>query len=208
MSGRNDTNGTKSTTGVDVEALAHALDRARRDCTSIEPPSASRVGLGVGQAYAIQQAGLRLRLENGERLVGHKTGLTSAAMQRQLGVDEPDYGYLLAGMLLDGHDERPSSSGAPSACRASSPRSRFVSLPPLRGPGVTAADVLAATDALAPALEVVDSRITDCASPCPDPVADNASSGAVVAWLTNTPDHPRRRGPDPRRRPRRPPRGP
>jgi 2-oxo-3-hexenedioate decarboxylase/2-keto-4-pentenoate hydratase len=98
-------------------------------------------------------------------------------MQQLLGVDEPDFGYVLDDMVLA------NGSGVPAAnfCAPRvEPEVAFLLGAPLRGPGVTVADVMAATEALAPALEIVDSRIADWRITLADTIADNASSGAVV----------------------------
>jgi 2-keto-4-pentenoate hydratase len=128
-------------------------------------------------ADLVQQVNLTRRLVEGHTLVGHKIGLTSEPMQTLLGVDEPDFGYILDDMVL------PNGSAA-TATRFCAPRVEpevaFLLREPLRGPGVIVDDVRAATAAVAVALEIVDSRIADWKLTLPDTVADNASSGAVV----------------------------
>ena len=110
-------------------------------------------------------------------LRGHKIGLTSAPMQELLGVNEPDFGYILDNMVLpDGANVPITTFCAPRV----EPEVAFLLRRPLQGPGVTVEDVLAATEAVAPALEIVDSRIADWRITLADTIADNASSGAVV----------------------------
>jgi 2-keto-4-pentenoate hydratase len=131
----------------------------------------------IEDAYAVQLAGIADRLAAGETVKGHKVGLTSVAMQRQFGVEEPDYGHLLAGMLVpDGAQVRADAYCQPRI----EPEIGFVLADPLRGPGVSVADVLAATAFVTPALELIDSRIVDWRITLADTVADNASSAAVV----------------------------
>ena len=104
-------------------------------------------------------------------------------MQALLGVDEPDFGYILDDMVLH---RRHSRRRAERFCAPRvEPEVAFLLRRPLRGPGVTAADVREATEAVAVALEIVDSRIADWRLTLPDTVADNASSGAVVLgdWI-------------------------
>jgi 2-keto-4-pentenoate hydratase len=156
---------------------ADLLHIAQAASAPIAPLTERYPGLDVADAYAIQQINLTRRLNGGRSLVGHKIGLTSEPMQMLLGVDEPDFGYILDDMVLrDG--------SAVSAARFCAPRVEpevaFLLHRPLRGPGVTVDEVHAATEAVAVALEIVDSRIADWKLTLADTVADNASSGAVV----------------------------
>lgn len=133
--------------------------------------------MGVRQAYSVQRINLARQIGDGRVMWGHKIGLTSAAMQKLLGVDEPDFGYVLDSMVLpDGAAVPVTAFCAPRV----EPEVAFRMRDPLRGPGVTVADVTAATEAVAPALEIVDSRIVDWRITLADTIADNASSGAVV----------------------------
>jgi 2-keto-4-pentenoate hydratase len=160
-----------------VEQAADLLHAAQTGRTPISPLTERFPGLDVNAAYAIQQVNLSRRLRGGGTLVAHKIGLTSEPMQTLLGVDEPDFGYILDDMVL-------SNGAAVAANRFCAPRVEpevaFLLREPLRGPGVTVEDVRAATQAVAVALEIVDSRIANWQLTLPDTVADNASSGAVV----------------------------
>ena len=160
-----------------VEALAEALWSAERDAAPIAPLTAQHPDLTVADAYAVQQALIRRKLAAGARVMGWKVGLTSTAMQRLLGVSEPDFGHLLDTMQLA--DGSPLSRAALIWPRVE-PEIAFALGADLHGPGVTAADVLAATAALIPALEVVDSRIRDWQIRLADTIADNASSARFV----------------------------
>ncbi|WP_019970110.1 2-keto-4-pentenoate hydratase [Mycobacterium sp. 141] len=164
-----------------ITDAAADLWAAHRDRTPIAPVTASHPGLTVGQAYAVQQINQRRRQAAGATLVGRKIGLTSTPMQQLLGVDEPDYGYILDDMVIQGDAVDISQFCAPRV----EPEVAFLLRSGLRGPGVTAADVRDATEAVAVALEIVDSRIADWKITLPDTVADNASSGAVILgdWL-------------------------
>jgi 2-keto-4-pentenoate hydratase len=159
-----------------IQEAADLLDAAQRGRAPIEPLTARFPGMDVAGAYAIQQVNLSRRLRDGRTLVGHKIGLTSRPMQALLGVDEPDFGYLLDDMVLSGAAAAAGRFCAPRV----EPEVAFLLDKPLRGPGVTADDVRAATEAVAVAVEIVDSRIADWRLTLPDTVADNASSGAVV----------------------------
>ena len=160
-----------------VQEAAHLLYAARTERAPVGPLTEEFPNLDVAGAYAIQRVNLARRLSDGHTLVGHKIGLTSKPMQTLLGVDEPDFGYILDDMVLPNR----STVAASGFCAPRvEPEVAFLLRKPLQGPGVTADDVYAATDAVAPALEVVDSRIADWRLTMPDTVADNASSGAVV----------------------------
>jgi 2-keto-4-pentenoate hydratase len=170
-----------------IEEAADLLYAAQAGRAPVGPLTERFPGLDVAGAYAIQQANLARRLDQGQSLVGHKIGLTSEPMQTLLGVDEPDFGYILDDMVLG-------NGSAVPAARFCAPRVEpevaFLLRTPLRGPGVTVDDVHAATAAVAVALEIVDSRIADWKLTLPDTVADNASSGAVVLgeWVPYTDD--------------------
>ena len=174
-------------TATDIGSAAGLLHEARVARTPIGPLTERYPGLTVADAYAIQQVNLGARLAEGRIVVGHKIGLTSEPMRTLLGVDEPDFGYILDDMALP-------NGGSVAADRFCAPRVEpevaFLLKAPLSGPGVTVAHVHAATEAVAVALEVVDSRIADWKLTLPDTVADNASSGAVVLgeWTRFTPD--------------------
>ncbi|WP_102419770.1 2-keto-4-pentenoate hydratase [Mycobacterium sp. 4858] len=160
-----------------LDEAARRLFAAGANSSPIPPLTEAYPGLDVAQAYAVQRRNLARHLAAGARLRGRKIGLTSAPMQALLGVDEPDFGYVLDSMVL--------SEGTPVSRRAFctprvEPEVAFLLRAPLRGPGVAAADVLAATEAVAAALEIVDSRIADWRITLADTIADNASSGAVV----------------------------
>lgn len=160
-----------------IEEAAGLLSVANAGVAPIGQLTQRYPSMELADAYAIQQLNLARRLTSGRAVVGHKIGLTSEPMQSLLGVDEPDFGYVLDSMVLP--------SGAPVWCGQFcapriEPEVAFLLRKPLRGPGATIDDVRAATEAVAVALEVVDSRIADWKLTLCDTVADNASSGAVV----------------------------
>jgi 2-keto-4-pentenoate hydratase len=160
-----------------VDKAAGTLLGAYASRTPVPPLTASDPGLSVGDAYAIQLAQVAEWTSGGARVKGHKVGLTSAAMQRQLGVDQPDFGHLLDTMFLP--EGTPADAGRFLQPKAE-PEIAFVLGRPLSGPGVTVADAIAAVDFVLPALEIIDSRIADWKITLPDTIADNASSGGVV----------------------------
>jgi 2-keto-4-pentenoate hydratase len=128
-------------------------------------------------AYAVQSVLTRHRLANGQRIVGHKIGLTSPAVQAQLGVDQPDFGVLF-------DDMRVASHGTVNTARLIQPRIEaeiaFVLGADLDAPALDAATAYRAVEWVVPALEIVDSRIARWDIAFADTVADNASSGLFV----------------------------
>lgn len=156
--------------------LADVLWAAERDRRPIAPLVESHHDLSAVDAYAIQLHNIRRRLSAVE-VVGHKVGLSSLVMQQMMGVDEPDYGHLLADMRL-------SQELQVDAARYCFPRVEvevgFVLGDDLPGESCTEEDVLARTAALVPAIELIDSRIVDWRISLPDTIADNASSAGFV----------------------------
>jgi 2-keto-4-pentenoate hydratase len=160
-----------------LSEAANALLGAYSSGIPVAPLTARYPGLTVDDAYAIQQAQVTAWTAGGAVVKGHKVGLTSAAMQRQLGVDQPDFGVLLDSMFLP---EGVTADYGKFLQPKAEPEIGFVLGKPLAGPGVTVAEALAAVDFVLPALEIIDSRIADWKISLPDTVADNASSGALV----------------------------
>ncbi len=149
----------------------------------ISPLTSTYDDLTLEDAYAIQLLQIDWFVEQGRSIKGHKVGLTSAAMQRLLGVDQPDYGHLLDDFFYLEHEPIPTGRFLQPRIE---PEVAFVLKRPLRGPGVTAHEAIAAVDFVLPALEIVDSRIEDWKIGLLDTIADNASSGAVVLGSTPT----------------------
>lgn len=128
-------------------------------------------------AYKIQLQYIKRRVEAGEKIVGKKIGVTSKPVQEFLGVFQPDFGQLTEGMVYqEGEDIDLSKLIQPKA----EGELAFVLKEDLVGPGITAMDVIRATDYVAPCFEIVDSRITDWQIKIQDTVADNASCGVYV----------------------------
>lgn len=166
-----------------ISALARELYEAERSRVQLAHFSKRYPELTFDDSYAIQRAWMRLEHEAGRRVIGHKIGLTSRAMQLASQITEPDYGTLLDSMLLrDG--------GEVEAGRFIVPRLEvefaFVLARPLQGPGVTLVEVLNATDYVIPALELIDARIEqfDRETKAPrkvlDTIADNAANAGIV----------------------------
>ena len=160
-----------------IEESAKALHDAERSRVPITPLSERYPSLTPIQSYANQSAwGILLRTE-GATVVGHKIGLTSKAMQEQLGVNEPDYGFILDTMVVPAGSTLQRSA---FLLPRNEPEIAFWLAEALHGPGVTAEQVLAATQGVSAALELVDSRIENWRIKLVDTIADNASSARLI----------------------------
>jgi len=160
-----------------IQTLGDELFAALVECRQVEPLTSRHPGLTLADAYAIQQALASHRLAAGERPIGHKIGVTSQAVMNLLGVDQPDFGTLFDAMLYRDGGIVPAATLVQPKAEA---EIAFRLKRDLRGPGVTAGDVLAATDRVFACFEIVDSRIRDWKIRIQDTVADNASCGAFV----------------------------
>jgi len=133
----------------------------------------------IEDAYHISLHSMQRRVAAGDRVIGKKIGVTSAAVQRMLDVHQPDFGFITRSMAFDDGAEISLAEH-----RLIQPRAEgeiaFVLKHDLAGPGVTEADVLAATDYVTACFEIVDSRIHDWRIRIQDTVADNASCGVFV----------------------------
>ncbi|MEV6658107.1 2-keto-4-pentenoate hydratase [Nocardia fluminea] len=164
------------TTGMRTE-LAAELARAELDRVAVSPIADRYPGIDVVDAYEVQLLNIRRRLDDGGKVVGHKVGLSSKAMQQMMGVDEPDYGHLLADMEV--FEDVPVDTSKFLLPRVEV-EVGFVLGADLPGEDCTEADVLAATVAYAPSIELIDSRITDWKIGLADTISDNASSAGWV----------------------------
>jgi 2-keto-4-pentenoate hydratase len=172
----------QSTTGFDVNkdavsAIAGSLLEAYDNRIPLPPLTDDHPTAGIDDAYAIQLAQVEHWLEKGRRIAGFKVGLTSRAMQVQLGVDRPDFGHLFSDMVLDA--SAPISLGRFIAPRVE-PEISFVLKKDLAGPGITIVELLDAVDYAIASIEIIDSRFADWRIGLADTIADNASSGALV----------------------------
>jgi 2-keto-4-pentenoate hydratase len=171
---------------ANIDAVADRLATAERSATPVAPLTDAWPDMAITEAYEVQMANVRRRVAAGGRVRGYKVGLTSKAMQRQLGVDVPDYGHLFGDMFVCEEEEIPRSVLiAPRV----EPEIAFVLGEPLCGPGITVADVMRATAFVVPALEIIDSRVADWRIQIQDTIADNASAARVV--LAGRPHNPR-----------------
>jgi len=162
---------------TDVPAKARALYDARRTRVPIPPFTDDDPSLGMADGYAIQRELIELLLADGDRIVGHKVGLTSKPMQKMVGVDSPDYGPVLASTIYRDGDTIPASRFIAPKIEA---EIVFVIGERLEGPGVTVTQAHAAIAGAVAAMEIVDSRIADWRIKLADTVAALASNGAMA----------------------------
>ena len=162
---------------------ARRLDEAERTRQQIRMISLAHPQMSFADAYAVQNAWRALQIERGERIVGHKIGLTSKAMQAAVGITEPDSGFLTERMLFADGDVVPTERFIGLRIEA---ELAFVLKTPLSGRGLTVEDVIAATDYVKPALEILDTRIfrvdpeTRQSRKVYDTIADNAANAGIV----------------------------
>lgn len=160
-----------------LREAAAALAQARRSGATIAPVTVSHGIAGLDQAYAVAAINTAARLAQGARIVGSKIGLTSRAVQQQLGVDQPDFGVLFNDMEYVDDDAVP-------AARLLQPKAEveiaFVVGQALAGPAPSWGEFLHSIAYALPAIEIVDSAITDWNIKLEDTVADNASCGVYV----------------------------
>lgn len=164
-------------TPTPTQQAAQALRESRASGTPIAPISQTYGIAGLDAAYAVAEINTQARVAEGHRIVGLKVGLTSVAVQQQLGVDQPDFGILFDDMeFLNGQ-------AIPTA-RLMQPKIEaeiaFVVGRDLQGKAPSYAEFLAALDYALPALEIVDSAIANWKITLVDTVADNASCGLYV----------------------------
>ena len=163
-----------------VETIAARIDNAWQTHTPIPPITESDGITDVNTAYDIQTHWTKMRLQRSEKIVGRKIGLTSKAIQTQLGVNEPDYGTLWQSSFY------PAANGKVNVPAGDFLQPRiegevaFLIGKPLREPGVTPEQILNATEACAMGIEIVASRIADWKIKLVDTIADNASYGGFT----------------------------
>ncbi|HZG33569.1 MAG TPA: fumarylacetoacetate hydrolase family protein [Sphingopyxis sp.] len=160
-----------------AEAHGAMLHAALRDRRTVPPLIGRDPSLTIDDAYAISLDFLARRRREGERVIGKKIGVTSKAVQDMLGVFQPDFGFLTDAMRIDGDIDITRTGLIQPRAEA---EIAFILKDGLNGPGVTAEQVIAATESIAPCFEIVDSRIDDWKIGIVDTVADNASCGVFV----------------------------
>ena len=160
-----------------IQQYGDELYQALVERKAVDPLTDREPSITIEDAYQIQLRMIQRRLDAGETIVGKKIGVTSKVVMDMLKVNQPDFGQMTSGMVFNEGDAiRADSMIAPKA----EAEVAFVLKSDLMGPGVTAADVLRATDFVVPCFEIVDSRIRDWKIKIQDTVADNASCGVLT----------------------------
>ncbi len=161
---------------ADRKKAAEILITAAREKKQAGQLSAIWPAINFDDAYAIQSEVIRQQVASGRKIIGHKIGLTSKAMQRSSGIDEPDYGVLLDDMVYaDGGKIRAADFCVPRI----EVELAFVLAKPLKGPGVGLIDVLRATEYVVPSLELIDARLRDPRKIF-DTISDNGAAAGIV----------------------------
>ena len=157
------------------QAVEQLLE-AERTRTPVVQLSKTFPHIAIEDSYWIQSEVTRRKIEGGRKLIGHKIGLTSKAMQQSSQIDEPDYGHLLDDMMIaDGAKVRHADYCVPRV----EPELAFVLGKPLKGPNVGLLDVLRATEYVIPAIEIIDARVQNPRKIF-DTVADNGAAAGIV----------------------------
>lgn len=156
--------------------VVRSLLESHRTKKQGERPSQMFPEIKIEDSYAISSAVAQERVKAGARIIGHKIGLTSKAMQASSKIDEPDYGYLFDDLLLnDGAKVKFDDFCVPRV----EPELTFILKEPLKGPGIGLIDVLRATEYVVPSIEIIDARVTEPRKIF-DTVADNGAAAGIV----------------------------
>ena len=160
-----------------IQRYGDELYQALIDRKPVDPLTDRESDITIEDAYQIQLRMIQRRVDAGETIVGKKIGVTSKVVMDMLKVNQPDFGQMTSGMVFnEGEAIRTDTMIAPRA----EAEVAFMLKRDLMGPGVTAADVLRATDCVMPCFEIVDSRIKDWKIKIQDTIADNASCGVLT----------------------------
>ncbi|MGG1599349.1 2-keto-4-pentenoate hydratase [Paenibacillus naphthalenovorans] len=160
-----------------VQTIAQSLYDAFENKQAISPITETYPSLTAEDAYQIQRELTKLHQQQGRQVIGNKIGLTSEGIQKQLHVYEPDFGVMFSDFAFEHGAEIDSKRMIYPRIEA---EIAFLLDKDLRGPNVTAADVLAATKAVVPSFEIIDSRIKDWKIKISDTIADNGSHWGMV----------------------------
>jgi 2-oxo-hept-3-ene-1,7-dioate hydratase len=161
---------------ADRNKAADILMSAAKERKQAVQLSTTWPGITIDDAYAISTEVTKRKIAAGAKLIGHKVGLTSKAMQRSSQINEPDFGYLLDDMMIADGASIPHENFCLPRVEV---ELAFVLGKPLRGPGVGLTDVLRATEYVVPALEIVDARLQDPRKIF-DTVSDNGAAAGIV----------------------------
>ncbi|AZO81006.1 MULTISPECIES: 2-oxo-hept-4-ene-1,7-dioate hydratase [unclassified Bosea (in: a-proteobacteria)] len=156
--------------------VVRSLLESHRTKKQGERPSQMFPEIKIEDSYAISSAVAQERVKAGARIIGHKIGLTSKAMQASSKIDEPDYGYLFDDLILNDGAKVPFENFCVPRVE---PELTFILKEPLKGPGVGLIDVLRATEYIVPSIEIIDARVTEPRKIF-DTVADNGAAAGIV----------------------------
>jgi 2-oxo-hept-3-ene-1,7-dioate hydratase len=161
---------------ADRNKAADILMKAEKERKQAVQLSKTWPDITIDDAYAISTEVANRKIAAGAKLIGHKVGLTSKAMQRSSQIDEPDFGYLLDNMMIADGARVPHENYCLPRVEV---ELAFVMGKPLKGPGVGLTDVLRATEYVVPAIEIVDARLQDPRKIF-DTVSDNGAAAGIV----------------------------
>jgi 2-keto-4-pentenoate hydratase len=167
-----------------IQQISDQLLDAERTCQPIDPITEKFKDLSYQDVYSVQLRSIRKKVQSGAVVVGKKIGLTSKGMQAQFHIDEPDYGIIVDKAVFREGKPFPTKQLILPRIEA---EIAFLLRDTLKGPGITLANVLKATEGVIPAFEVIDSRIRDWKITVKDSIADNASNAAVILGGKITP---------------------
>ena len=161
---------------ADRKKAADILVQAAKDRKQATPFSQTLPDITIEDSYAISADVMQRKVKAGRKLIGHKVGLTSKAMQRSSMIDEPDYGYILDDQMIGDGAKVPHANYCKPRVEV---ELAFVMGKRLEGPGIGLADVLRATEYVIPAIEIVDARLADPRK-IVDTVADNGAAAGIA----------------------------
>lgn len=162
---------------IKIREIADSIWAVRQGGAPCAPITEADPEITIEDAYLVSKEIMERRLADGAKLVGKKIGLTAFAVQKQLGVDQPDFGYLLSDMIVENGGVLPSGSLIQGKVEG---EVAFVLKESVQGPGLTNEDIIRATDYVSPCIEIIDSRIANWKIKIQDTIADNASSAFFV----------------------------
>ena len=172
-----------SLTDAQVQAEARLLDEAERSRRQVRQSTSVHPDMSIEDAYRVQAAWLRLRLERGEQLIGHKVGLTSHAMQQAMNITTPDSGFLTDAMVFSPGQGPPAGDFCDLRIEV---ELAFVLGRDLAGEDLETGDVLDATEYVTPAVELIAARtfrtdpVTERTRTVVDTIADNAADAGII----------------------------
>jgi len=162
-------------TQAERQAAVEILLKAEADRKQATQLSITYPHIEIEDSYAISTAVMEHKVKGGAKLIGHKIGLTSKAMQASSQIDEPDFGYLVDSQLvMDGAKVRHADYCVPRV----EAELTFILGKPLKGPGVSLTDVLRATEYVVPSIEIIDARVQN-----PRKIFDTVSDNGAAAGL-------------------------